>query len=589
MDVAVGWNGVLRAGRYAPLIVSLENPGKKIECVVSVEVKTGSELRETVFTSTHSQAVVLPARAGKRLFFTLPFSSATLPLAVTVVSGGAKLLEQEVDVGSMIVEEKLVVGISSELSLDFLSETIGGVRVVYPHIENLPDGWAGYDAVDVIVIHDTAFQNLRAAQVSALEKWVFSGGVLVFSGGPPALQFPASGLKRLLPVEVTDLVQKGSIRSIAAAAGARAPLTGEMIVARSRPGSAAVLAEEDGIPILVERGLGKGFIRWLAFDCTQRPAVSWSGNAALWKRLSAGAGQRPEEAVVGENEPVDEPWFKGMVGDPSLTFPSGTTLFLTLALYFLAIVGLDLKRKRGGMAPYTRAALLTLTAAAAGVSMWILFRGVLFRDNFMVEASVAETVSGDGLARITEKVGIFSAGGGEFGISTPENAVTCVDVVPQHKGPTTRNLSVETGNGTRFSSIRLGRVGSRLIALTSMTGMSVRASISPDRTLTVSNSSPQAMMGSFLRYKSVLYPVGDIPPGRSVELPFSASGAAGDDGAVVREPGRLAFYRTVRDGFDREKTFLFAWLDSSPLALSDLRGENPFQGRSVNLLVVEVK
>ncbi len=590
MDVAVGWNGVVRSGFYSPLIVSLENQGKKLQCTVSVDVRTGSELRGTVFTSTYSQQAVLPARSGKRLFFVLPFSNATLPVIARVQVGGAEILSKEVDVGSKIVEQKIVMAISSELSLDFLSGLIEGIRVVYPHIENLPDSWAGYDAVDMVVLHDTAFQNLRAAQVSALEQWVFSGGALVVSGGPPALQLLTSGLQRLLPVEIGDLEPRSRIRSLGEAVGRRGELSGEMILARSRPRTGSVLAEEDGIPILAERRLGSGFVRFLAFDCTQKPAVSWSGNAALWKLLSA-RGARPAEGGPAV-DPVDDPWLKGILGAQDVSFPSGIVLFATLAGYFIAIFAVTLLWKKKGAKALVRAVLIFFLAAAATASTWVLFRLVLYRGDFMVEASIAEAVSGDGLAKITGKVAFVSTGGGEFGVSTPIKTVTAVDAVPLHRGSTVRSLLIESGSGTEFKSIRLGKFGSRLLTLEAVAEMEVSAEISGSdsrRTLVVENGSPYALESCFIRYKSSLYRVADVPAGGRAERSFGVSEDGDGVDAVLPDVRRYAFFKQVRDGFDREKPLFFAWTDVSMLSLESLSDAAAFADRSVNLLAVEVR
>jgi len=73
----------------------------------------------------------------------------------------------------------------------------------------------------------------------------------------------------------------------------------------------------------------------------------------------------------------------------------------------------------------------------------------------------------------------------------------------------------------------------------------------------------------------------------------SAGGAGGGGGAVgeaafIPDPGRLVFFREVKDGFDREKAFLFAWLDSSVLSISDLSSAL-YSGPSAHLLAMEVK
>jgi hypothetical protein len=174
MDVALGWNGVVRAERYTPVIVSLENSGRKISCTVKLDVVSGSEIRGTQSVLTLAQDASIPARSRKRLFFVFPMPVAYRPLGVRVISGDKEILTQSIDLGGAMISDKLIVAVSSELSMDFLSSLMQGVRVVYPHVENLPESWAGYDGVDTVVFHDSAFQSLRSAQVAALTQWVFS-------------------------------------------------------------------------------------------------------------------------------------------------------------------------------------------------------------------------------------------------------------------------------------------------------------------------------------------------------------------------------------------------------------------------------
>jgi hypothetical protein len=106
--------------------------------------------------------------------------------------------------------------------------------------------------------------------------------------------------------------------------------------------------------------------------------------------------------------------------------------------------------------------------------------------------------------------------------------------------------------------------------------------------VSISNDSPYLLSGCFLRYKSGLYSVGDIPPGGSVERTFVDS-EAGGDGELITDPRRLSLYRVVRDGFDREKPLLFAWLDASVFGLENRSFVGFFSDKSVNLLAVEAE
>ncbi len=142
-------------------------------------------------------------------------------LRVTVGGDGEEreLARLEVDFRRAAVGGRIIVAVSSELSFDFLAQE--GIRVVYPHAENLPDTWAGWSGADLVVVRDTALHRLGAAQAAALEQWVRAGGTVVFTGGAAALQLAASGLAGLLPVDLSGLVERASLPSLGRLAGAR--------------------------------------------------------------------------------------------------------------------------------------------------------------------------------------------------------------------------------------------------------------------------------------------------------------------------------------------------------------------------------
>jgi hypothetical protein len=565
MDVSAGWNGVLRVDKYAPFIVGLENTGKKLSCRVSVDVTTGRELRGNLSVRTFSQALTIPARSRKRLFFVVPISTTLRPVVVRVDSGGSEIARTVVDVGGMIEGNGIVVAVSSELSLDYLSGLLNEARVVYPHVDNLPESWAGYDGVDVVVVHDMAFQGLRRNQVNALEQWVFAGGTLVVSGGPAALQLKSSGLERLLPVRVTGTAPFDRLPSLAGLVGAYAVPRGSMILAASTLVSGTVEAEEKGMPILATRRLGRGAVRFLAFDCAQAPMAGWQGNAALWRLLS-----EKNERLLASKNPVDtvsDPWMKLALQGSGSDFPPGYAIVGIFILYTLVAAVMtgvrDVRLKASG-----RAVLLIVTAVLFSAAGWFVSNRVLYAGETRLEiASVAWSVSGDGLAWVTEKLGIFSTSGGVYDISIPHTSA-----VVQETGTPPGNVEIEQGDRNGFRVVGVKPFSGRLFTIEDVVEFQARVAIRQDATgrrVTVENASPHALKGSFLALGGDLYLVGEIPAGGRLERVLNA----GDrESAAIPDPLKLAFWRNVRGGLEGKGPILVAWLDVPLLALSVPRG-----------------
>ncbi|HYW83605.1 MAG TPA: hypothetical protein VFB30_10140, partial [Spirochaetia bacterium] len=151
---------MVREGCYAPLLVSAENTGSRLQVTVRVEVTWGG-LRGAVVQRSFTRHAFLPGGATRRIPFVVPILRGARSLKVAVSSNGLEVARQEVDLRALATSDRLVAGISSELSLDMVSALSGPdapVRLVYPRVDDLPESWAGYDSVDMVVVHDTAFQ-----------------------------------------------------------------------------------------------------------------------------------------------------------------------------------------------------------------------------------------------------------------------------------------------------------------------------------------------------------------------------------------------------------------------------------------------
>ncbi len=586
LDALVGWNGVLPEDRAAPLIVSVENDGGRLDCTVSVDIGEGGAAVAPRSSLVLSEPAVIPAHSVKRIPFVIPPLAPRRFLTLRVTAGGREAASTRVELPAP-VRDRITVGVSSGMSLDFLGDLSEGVRVVYPHVENLPVGWAAYGGVERVVVHDLAFQDLGARQESALRGWIFSGGTLVVSGGPAALRLPGSSLDALLPVEVTGLTEARNLSGLAPLAGSSAAPRGPFAIARSHVRDGAIIADQGGVPLVAVRRIGRGAVYFLAFDCSLEALVRWPGNAALWRSLAGGPALTA--ARIEAREPIEDPWLKALSRQDGFSFPRPAVAAAFLAGLLAALVPVVNRWVGRRLRSRVRAAVLLATAALASVFAFFLFSRRLFPpEAVLLEASSARTVSGSGLAAATERVGVFATEARRVDLRVAGRDVLVQEGAATRDARGVRVLEVLSGEDTVLSRVNLPRFGSRLFQLEAIRELDVRVTMggtagSPK--VSVENRSPSALKGCFLSFEGRLYPVPDVAPGAREER--AATPAAGL-GAVIPDPARQAFWEAAGAAGSGAVPVLFAWLDRPLLGVDPSRGTRALDSERLHLLAVEV-
>jgi len=573
LDAVAGIGGVVRANRWAPFIVTVENRGPAIEARLSLEVFRGSDLRGTLASRTFHRDVELPARSRRRFSFTAPVVEAPQPAVVRVTSAGdgepEELARLEIALSKLAVSERIIVAVSSEIAFDFLARE--GARVVYPHAENLPDSWVGWSGVDLVVVRDTAFHRLGAAQVAALGQWAQAGGTVVFTGGTAALQLGASGFADLLPVEVSGLVDAAGVPSLGRLAGT-APPAGPVTLAGSTPGDgAAVLAADGGVPLVVLDRDGAGTLAWLAFDPADRSFASWAGHTRLWRRVAGDAAAVP---AVDDSlrEPLDDPWIALLAARSEVSFPSHARLAVFLAAFLLPSLALLLVRRRlrPRVGPRLRAGLLLAVAAVASAAGWFAFNRRLFRDDdFLLEAARVE--ASGGAARLSRRIAVCSPSGGAFELALGPAAARVEDVTAVTRDRPAAPLTVEVAGATTVRSGVTGRFQSRLVVADSVIPFPLSAVLerrSDGGRLAVDNRTGAVIREAFLVSDGRVVPLGDLAAGMTASLDARLIEGAGDRGTAVAiaDTGRRAFWERESAAIGRSGPVLVGWLDEPPLA-----------------------
>jgi hypothetical protein len=568
LGVIAGWGGVVRAGRWAPFIVTVDNGGPAIAAQVSLEVFRGSELRGTSASRSFIRTVDLPARSRRRFSFTAPIESVPRPAVLRVTTGDGEnrreIARLEVDLRKIAVNERIVVAVSSELAFDVLARE--GARVVYPHAENLPDSWQGWSGVDLVVVRDTALHRLGAAQVTALEQWVLAGGTLVLTGGTTARQLPSSGLADLLPVDLGDLAERAGLPSLGRLAGA-APPTGRVALAgsRARDGT-TVLAAEGGIPVVAVRRSGAGSVAWLAVDPADRAIASWPGSPALWRVLAGDAAGIPA-GDTSLREPLDDPWIAPLAARSEVSFPPHAWLAVFLAAFLLPALAVLLVPRPLGTR--LRAGLLALLAVIASGAGWYAFNRKLFRgDDFLLEAAWVRVSDGSG--RVSRHLAVCAPSGGAFVLELGGTDAMVDDISASGPDRPPGSLAIELGTAATVRSVSAGRFGSRLIAVESIVPFALSAVVVEEEGgpwLTVENRTGAPIRQAFLVTTGRLLPLGDLPTGVSSRFAVPAAAGIGQSGnaVVIADAGRRSFWERESATVGLEGPVLVGWLDEPPL------------------------
>ena len=141
---------------------------------------------------------------------------------------------------------------------------------------------------DCLIIDNAATGQLRPEQLEAIQVWVGTGGLLITVGGATWQSTLGPLPPDLLPVEPTGLTSVQTLDAVGQLMEVPLDSPAPWLVSQSRPRverGARVVANQDGIPLIVASKQGDGTLMYLAFEPTTRNFRSWPGNEAMWRYL----------------------------------------------------------------------------------------------------------------------------------------------------------------------------------------------------------------------------------------------------------------------------------------------------------------
>ena len=227
MAVSLGYDGLVRPDHWAPIAVTITNGGARLSGRVAVTSFPAPVLGREGATYTVERSVNLSAGESTVVRTSVPIGGTVFPVRVTVSVDG-ETIHQVSTQGSGVPPDALFVRTSPRAQTDVEDDTDTGgtMYVTAPSVELLPiHPWA-YDGLSLLIVDPTEIGRATPAQLTALTRWIASGGALLYTGlredvpaflpelmqmeDPRGAVYAGGSLTALLEMAVSDL-QSGSI------------------------------------------------------------------------------------------------------------------------------------------------------------------------------------------------------------------------------------------------------------------------------------------------------------------------------------------------------------------------------------------
>ncbi len=337
MSVEVGFDSFFRPNQWTPVRVELKNNGESVSGRLVIRPETSG----TVVGNAFSAPIDLPSGSEKSAIINIQARSFPDTLRVELIDD-AGLVQTSREAGLIDLQQQdqlyaLVTG-PNTAALSLAGVHIGGYEAEQAlwDISNIPESGIALQSLDMMMLVNIDSQNLSSRQRRAIRHWLEGGGHLIVTGGPSA-QTTAQALIDSLPLAPQDSQSVADLTALARFSGdSQTRLLERTVIATGRlHENALILAEHEGIPLLIRRHIGAGVVDYLTADPSLEPLASWDSISRLWTKLLATRSPHPVW-VEGFTRP--EQGAAAVANLPGVDLlPPIQTLCLFLALYVILI------------------------------------------------------------------------------------------------------------------------------------------------------------------------------------------------------------------------------------------------------------
>lgn len=184
LDALLGFQGFYKTGTWVPLTVIVSNDAARIRGDLEVIVPGSRSFRESDDLTFRQNLDVDPGQR-RNIPFLVPILNPAKPIRLRITAGDT-VIEQEINALAGNLPGRIVAVVGRGRPLRFLQNfSAGGIgtHLAYPHWEDLPAHWAGYDSIEALSLSAERLTNLSEGQLQAIESWVRLGGTLIIDGG----------------------------------------------------------------------------------------------------------------------------------------------------------------------------------------------------------------------------------------------------------------------------------------------------------------------------------------------------------------------------------------------------------------------
>ncbi|MBP8001882.1 MAG: hypothetical protein KA314_29480 [Chloroflexi bacterium] len=545
MEVEAGMDNYYKTGFWIPVHVTVANDGPPLEGLIVIQLSDSGN--EQIFTAP----VSLPTQSNKRVTLYVTLDNFTSRLTVELQDENGDLIttaRTKALVGMEMTD--LLYGVISANGgeFGFLEDVLGGrtsAKVALLDLNDLPIAAAGWDMLDVLVVHDTDMSQLTTEQQEALNVWIGLGGKLVVTGGT-GWQKTTTGLADYLPVTVTGSESIADLPALRNRVGLPFPETGPYLITMSTLRNGELLLHENGLPLLAEREWGRGRVYFLALDPTLSPLADWDGNALLWGQVVNSVPRTPFWGQKFSNFFAASEAIKNI---PSLTLPSAILLFCFMGFYVLLIGPanyLILRRlKRREWAWVTIPGIIIFFTACAYLTGF----GLKGNDLILHQMNVAYGQTNSPALRVNSLVALYSPTRATYDFILPSEAMALPFSQGANYGPVTAGdvETIERGTQLIMRDVRVDVSDSQTFVVESYApappiSSEVRLILQNSRyelNVSLRNESELTLTHAILLYGSTVQPLGSIAPGeeKTWSQSVSASVATGSSSSTYSYGG----------------------------------------------------
>ncbi|HET8917133.1 MAG TPA: hypothetical protein VFN58_03730 [Candidatus Binatia bacterium] len=543
IEPRIGFHGVFQLGRPFPLEIELSNSGRPAEGILEITVwKGGATKGGAPYPLYYRRDVFLSPQSRKTVQLTVDPDFISRPLKI-VFSSPAGTASREIDLRRHFSPSPVILLVSEGNTIPAvsLSSTLTS-RLVALTLAELPPDPRALLGVSHLILYDQSLRDLSRSQLLAFDTWLTAGGRMVILGSLNYSLYQEPTISRFLPVRVTG-TKRISFHP-ALGQGERASPIADVWAQASTLIGGKVLAEAQGMPVLVETSRGKGRITYLSLDVGRPPLSQWDGLPRFLQNLLAPAGG--EE--LAPRTRWDDSVFSQLILSPSFIstyLPTGS-LFVAIVGY---LIGIGLFSWVWQRQAFTRRALVAAFLFFVVLSTcggYLLFsRGGNIPDGVLLSSSVMES-SADGYVEVQSNLAMFSTQIRQYGLQMERGWMELVPVAAPSRDRPEPTVVFQDGSGTSRFQLPLREWDYRLFRIRFVDRFPLRAEFEQQAgklRMRLNNQSAKDLADCWLVVPGQRYALGDIPRGASwtKEFPLASdenqerSGGRRSDAVDFRE------------------------------------------------------